>query len=172
MDEEIVELPKELTRFVRNPYGGLFGNSVRARVVQEIVANPYRIHHPKELEGMTDSSPPSVRGALNTLIKLGLVIKDSSDKQRPTYEVNLESKKLTALTLLSYAILDDREGTDLMNNAVLEHCVTQLGDSLVNLAVGRFIAFDIRNASGSTRIVAIQSASTNKGVQLSRGASA
>lgn len=42
----------------------------------------------------------------------------STDSQRPVYRVNLASKRLIALTLLAYAITDDRDGTDCMQDAI------------------------------------------------------
>ena len=42
----------------------------------------------------------------------------SCDSQRPVFRVNLSSKRLMALTLIAYAVTDDRDGTDCMDDAV------------------------------------------------------
>lgn len=127
MPEEILpKLPKELERYVNKPYGGLFGNSVQIKVVEEIVADPYSDYHPKDLEEMTGASAPSIRRVLNDLTTLGLLIKDSSDAQHPVYRPNLQSKKIVALTFLAYALIDDRDGLECMDNAVLDYYLREL----------------------------------------------
>jgi hypothetical protein len=104
------------------PYSGLFGNSVLLRVVEEIVADPHREFRPKKLQILTASSPPSIKTALDALTAQGLLRKSSSDPQRPVYKVNLESKRLTALTHLAYAVIDDREDTNYMDEAIKDYC--------------------------------------------------
>jgi hypothetical protein len=42
----------------------------------------------------------------------------SRDSQRPVYKVNLSSKRLVALTLLAYAVTDDRDGTNCLNDCL------------------------------------------------------
>jgi hypothetical protein len=37
------------------------------------------------------------------------------------YRINVASKKFAALSLLAYAILDDRDGTDCMDEAVYDY---------------------------------------------------
>jgi hypothetical protein len=49
------------------------------------------------------------------------LIKDESDKARPRYRVNFESKKIIALSLLMDAINDDRGGTDTMDRAIINY---------------------------------------------------
>jgi hypothetical protein len=121
-DRELPALPRELEGYLDHPYGGLFGDSVHSRVVEEIIADPYRDYRPKELVSLTETSAPAVRKALATLKSLGLLFEDRSDRQHPIYKVNLKSKKFVALTLLSFAVLDDRDGSDCMNDAVLSYC--------------------------------------------------
>ena len=41
--KKLPELPGELEEFLDKPYGGLFGNTVLAQVVEEIVADPTMI---------------------------------------------------------------------------------------------------------------------------------
>jgi hypothetical protein len=66
---------------------------------------------------------------LDALTDQGLLKKTSIDSQRPVYKANLESKRLTALTLLAYAVIDDRDGTDCMNQAIKDYCGDMLGVS-------------------------------------------
>lgn len=102
----------------RLPFGGLFGNSVLLRVLREIVADPHREFRPKELEALTASSAPRIKNALDALMSQGMLENISKDAQRPVYKVNLECKRLTALTLLIYAVTDDRDGTCCMDDAI------------------------------------------------------
>ena len=127
MAEEILpELPKELERYVTKPYGGLFGNAVQIKVVEENVADPYSDYRPKDLEEMTGASAPSIRRVLNNLTTLGLLIKDSNDAQHPVYRPNLKTKKIVALTFLAYALADDRNGSEYMDSAILEYYLMEL----------------------------------------------
>ncbi len=102
----------------RLPFGGLFGNTVLLRVIREITADPYREFRPKELVALAASSAPRIKNALETLVAQGLLENISRDPQRPVYRVNLASKRLTALTLLAYAVTDDRDGTASMEDAI------------------------------------------------------
>ncbi len=120
--EEYPEFPEELVEHIDEPFDGLFGNNVQARVVEELTADPHNIFRPKDLEQLADASTPSIRKALNNLVKLGLVEKDDRDPQHPLYQVNLDSKTLKALTFLSLALIDDREGSDHMDSAIVEYC--------------------------------------------------
>ncbi|NQE45898.1 hypothetical protein C5S31_07750 [ANME-1 cluster archaeon GoMg2] len=129
MTEEIspeTEIPRALERYVNKPYGGLFGNSVQVNVVEEIVADPYSNYRPKDLEEIIGASPPAIRRALGDLTTLGLLKKDLSDAQHPIYHPNLDSKKIIALTFLAYAMTDDREGTNLMNTAILDYFIKNI----------------------------------------------
>ena len=122
--EDLPLLPAELEEkldSIKQPYGGLFGNSVLARVIREIVADPCREFRPKSLEILTSSSAPRIKNALDTLTALGILKKISDDTQRPVYMVNFESKRLTALTFLAYAVTDDRDGTECMDAAIKDY---------------------------------------------------
>ena len=121
MSEELPELPKELERYATKPYGGLFGNSVRINIVEEIVADPYCDYRPKDLEEMTGASSPTVRKVLNDLVALGLLVKDLGDVQHPIYHPNLRSKIIVALTFLAYALTDDREKSEYMDEVILDY---------------------------------------------------
>lgn len=129
MTEEIspeAEIPRALERYVNKPYGGLFGNSVQVNVVEEIVADPYSNYRPKDFEEIIGASPPAIRRALGDLTTLGLLKKDLSDAQHPIYHPNWDSKKIIALTFLAYAMTDDREGTNLMNTAILDYFIKNI----------------------------------------------
>jgi hypothetical protein len=104
------------------PYGGLLGNSVLLRLIREIVADPHREFRPKGLQTLTSSSAPSIKSALDDLVNQGLLRKKSNDSQRPTYLVNLEDERLTALTLLAYAVHDVRDKTNCMDHAIRVYC--------------------------------------------------
>jgi hypothetical protein len=115
------------------PYAGLFGDTVMARVVEEIIADPHSAYRPKDLEDLTDASSPSVRDALVTLTKFGLL--KSAGGKHPVYTVDTSRKSFVALTLLAYATLDDKEGSDCMNTAVQHYCETVLLGCLGSQAV-------------------------------------
>jgi hypothetical protein len=106
------------------PYAGLFGDTVIARVVEEIIADPHSSYRPRELEELTGASAPSVRDALVTLTRLGLLV--SSGGKHPVYTVDTTRKTFVALTLLAYAVLDDREMSDCMHTALVHYCETTL----------------------------------------------
>jgi len=137
-EEELPRIPRELERYVDKPYGGLFGNSVHARVLKEIVANPYSDYRPRDLERLLEVSANSIRNALRNLTALRLLEKDTSDVQHPIYHVNLESKKLIALTFLAYATMDDRQGSNLMNTAILDYYLGAIKPEMDVLAAGNF----------------------------------
>jgi len=127
MSEEILpEISEELGRYVHRPYGGLFGESVQVKVIEEIVADPYSVYRPKDFEELIGASAPTIRRVLSDLTTLGLLIKDSSDTQHPVYRPNLESKKIVALTFLAYAMTDDRDGSDIMNSVILDYYIRVL----------------------------------------------
>ena len=128
-------LPKELEDYLGRPYGGLFGDGVNAHVVEQVVADPYSEYRPKLLRELAGASAPAIRRALSDLTRLRLLIKDSSDRQHPVYRVNLGSKKLMALTFLAFASVDDRDGSDCMDFAIMEYVRTSLGEKLQPSAV-------------------------------------
>ena len=69
-EEELLLLPEELEEAwesIKQPFGGLFGNTVFTRVLREIIADPYREFRPKDLEILTSASPPMIGEALKKL---------------------------------------------------------------------------------------------------------
>ncbi len=122
------QLPPELEGAIDVPFGGLFGNSVMVRVLYEIVSDPYTTYHTKELMQLTEATQPSVSKALNDLVDLGILKKDQRDKQHPSYEPVLSSKRLQSLTLLLYAIGDENGGGRSYADALIESTEHSIND--------------------------------------------
>lgn len=121
--QEYPELPKGLEKFLKMPYGGLFGNNVQTMILEEIAADPYSVYRPKDFEELTGASAPAIRKSIKNLVELGLLIKEEGDIQHPSYKVNLKSKKLLALNFLAYASIDDRDGSNAMDDAICDYCI-------------------------------------------------
>ena len=116
--EHYPALPKAAEKGLDAPFDGMFGNSAYAYVLAEIVADPYSDYRPKDIEELTGLTAPSVRMVLNHFVKIGILQKDCSDRQHPVFRPNLSSKRLRALTMLAYAIIDDREKSEHMDDAI------------------------------------------------------
>lgn len=140
--EQLPELPEELGIYLDKPYGGLFGDNAQIKIIEEIVADHNRNYRPRYFEEMTGASAPSVRKALNNLTSLGLLEKDSSDNQHPVYRANLKSKKLIALTFLSLASIDDRDGTECMDFAVFDYYFKELKEKIQPTVVATYTMFE------------------------------
>jgi hypothetical protein len=108
------------------PYGGLFGEGVLPRVIQELVADPWMDYHPADLVELTGKSPPAVRGALRFLTESRLVTNVGRSETRPIYRVDVNTRRFQALSWLAFAWADDRDGTALMNQAVADYSSTEL----------------------------------------------
>jgi hypothetical protein len=119
---ERTDLPKSMEAALDKPFDGLFGDTAELRVLREIVADPYSDYTHHDLIEFTGLSDPSVRRGLRVLIEHGIIRNISSARRNPLYRANLESKKLTALTFLSYASLDERTGSKAMDDAVRHYC--------------------------------------------------
>ena len=141
--DELPQLPKELERYVSRPYGGLFGRSVFSEVVEEMVADPLHAYRPKELEEATGRSAPTVRRVLGTLARLGLVTKDSTDRQHPVYTVDLASRAFVALTFLALGVGDDRDGTGCMDEAIRNYYWRHLSERDNPLAGATLVRMDL-----------------------------
>lgn len=122
MKEDYPLLPSYLEKYVEAPYGGLFGKSVLVDVLEEIVADPYRNYRPKDLEEIINASSPSIRKSLGLLTSIEILKKDMGNQKHPVYRANINSKRLMALTFLSYSILDDRDGSSCMDEAIIDYC--------------------------------------------------
>lgn len=143
-EEQLPELPEELGVYLDKPYGGLFGDNAQTKIIEEIIADPNRNYRPRYFEEMTGASAPSIRKALNNLSMLGLLEKDITDVQHPVYRANLKSKKLVALTFLSLASVDDRDGTECMDFAILDYYFKALKEKVQPLAVATATKFEFR----------------------------
>ncbi|MDP3102988.1 MAG: hypothetical protein Q8M95_00090 [Candidatus Methanoperedens sp.] len=143
-EEQLPELSEELGVYIDKPYGGLFGDNAQIKIIEEVVADPYRSYRPRYFEEMTGASAPSIRKALNTLTSLGLIDKDTSDIQHPIYRANLKSKKLVALTFLSLASIDDRDGTECMEFAILDYYFKVLNEKVQPSAAATFMKFEFQ----------------------------
>ena len=56
-----------------------------------------------------------------SLVDLGLLKKGNETGRHPVYRVNVASKKFVGLSVLAYVVLDDRDGTDCMADAVHDY---------------------------------------------------
>ena len=122
MAEEIEEIDMQY-------FAGLFGDSHLSWIIAQIVADPFQVYRPKDLEELAEASAPSTRKALRILTRLGLLIRNDTDRQHPSYKANLDSKKKhLALTLLSYSVVDDSIGTDCMDDPIAEYYDSDLRD--------------------------------------------
>jgi len=117
-----MQLPKAMAVSLGKPFGGMFGDTAELRVLQEIVADPYSDYTQQDLVQLTELSDPSVRRGISVLLRHGIVRNVSRTNRRPLYRPNTDSKKLTALTFLAYAVLDEVAGSDSMNEAVRHYC--------------------------------------------------
>ena len=159
MSEELLpELSEELGVYIDKPYGGLFGDTIQTivhtKIIEEIVADPYRNYRPHYFEEMTGASAPSIRKALNTLTSLKLIDKDVSDIKHPIYRANLKSKKLVALTFLSLASIDDRDGTECMDFAILDYYFKVLNEKVQPLAAATAMMFEFQGMQYTVGYVA------------------
>lgn len=104
------------------PFGGLLGNGVIVKVVQEFVADPDSTYSLTDLANFTGSSVPAVKEAIEKLLATGFVQKVNKNPLRPNYMAVSNSNRLLAMTLLSYSVVDDEKGSQLMENAIREYC--------------------------------------------------
>lgn len=146
---------KEAETFIDAPYGGLFGNTVLADVVEEFVASPSGVYRPKDLEELTERSEPSIRSALATLLRLNLIENVSSENQPPRYRARVESKKFVALSFLAYAMLDDRDGSDCMDTAVHDYYSNYVREKFEPLVV-------LNDDTGTTYSISAMTSDTAK----------
>jgi DNA-binding transcriptional ArsR family regulator len=123
--DNLVVLSPDEEMYLDNPYGGLFGDTVIAKVVEELVADPTMDYRPKYLADVCGKSEGSIYEVLKKLVKLGLIEK-SLEGKHPVYRVRVESKKFAALSFLAYAMLDDRFGTDCMDGALSDYYHSKL----------------------------------------------
>lgn len=116
--DELPLLPEQYEHGLGLPFGGLFGNGVTARVLGEMVADPFRSYGIGELVALTEATSPSLRAALAQLVQLGIVTKTPVRAKSWVYGPTPGSKRVMALTLLSLAVLDDRANTTAFEDAL------------------------------------------------------
>lgn len=124
-NNSLTALSQDEEMYLDEPYGGLFGDTAIAKVVEELVADPTMDYRPKYLADITGKSEASIYLILKKLMKLGLIEKSVKGKH-PVYRVRVESKKFAALSFLAYAMLDDRDGTGCMDMAVADYYNSRL----------------------------------------------
>lgn len=100
------------------PFGGLLGNGVDMMILNELVADPHSNYSFKDLVELTGFTHNPVKRAVENLVRIGLLDNISKDRQHPLFQVRTNSKRLLALTFLSYAVIDDRDGTGCMDIAI------------------------------------------------------
>lgn len=142
IEEQLPEFPIEFENYLDKPYGGLFGTNAQIRIVEEIVADPYRDYRPKYLAEIIGASEPTIRSALKNLLNLGLLEKDTNDIQHPIYRLNLHSKKVIALTFLSYASIDDIDESTCMDEAVFDYYHKEIEPKMQVNAIGVYQVFE------------------------------
>jgi hypothetical protein len=113
------------------PFGGLVPDTVKGRVLAEIVADPHSEYTPKDMGELTDSHPNTANSVLKEFVKIGLVKTTRFNNRQPVYEACGESKRLTALTFLALATKDDELGENCMDRAVCDY-VRSLGFLVIN----------------------------------------
>lgn len=126
---------EKVRRYGGLPYDGLLGDSNIASVLEAVVADPTMEYRPIDLVSLTGETSPTVRKSLKALTSVGLLLKDKTDPRHPVYRVNMKSKKYLALNLLSYAILDDKLGTDRVDRIIADYCDTTLREKYKPIAL-------------------------------------
>lgn len=133
------------------PFGGLFGNGVLPRVLQQLVADPESDYHPNELAELTGSSGPAVRAALRTLRGIDFIANVGTSERRPIYRVAPDSRRLRALTFLAYAWSDDRDRTRAMDEAVSAYYQTEVPETQSSSTVEiRMVEVRLTGEAGET----------------------
>lgn len=106
--------------FERYPFGGILGNSVIVRVLEQFIADPDSAYSISDLAKLTNSSKPAVSDSIEQLKRFSILRTINKNKTRPQYVIRKNINKLTALILLQYAVIDDEQGTELMMEAISE----------------------------------------------------
>jgi DNA-binding transcriptional regulator GbsR (MarR family) len=102
-------------------FGGILGNGIIIKIIQEFIADPDEPYSISYMHELTEASKPAITDAFKTLLKTGLIYRANKNYKRPLYKINKESKKFVALSLLSYAALDDMNKTNTMDKALTEY---------------------------------------------------
>jgi hypothetical protein len=86
------------------PFANIFGNTVKARIVEELMADPSQKIDIGFIGQLCSCSRKTVRKYIKELEKDGLIYYCDEHK---AYEVDFEKKSWAALTLLAFALNDD-----------------------------------------------------------------
>jgi hypothetical protein len=143
-------LPKSIESALDKPFDGLFGDTAELRVLQEVVADPYTDYTHGDLMELTGLSDPSVRRGVRVLVDHGIIRNVSSARRNPVYRAKLDSRKLTALTFLSYATLDERTGSKSMDDAVRRYCEPR--NVYIDFVETQGVAKEGRKTASGTRV--------------------
>lgn len=157
-------LPKSVEAALDKPFEGLFGDTAELRVLQEVVADPYSDYSHHDMMELTGLSDPSVRRGVRVLVDHGIIRNVSSARRNPLYRVDLDSKKLLALTFLSYASLDERNGSTSMEDAVRHYCGPR--DSHIDFLGMTGVSKDGRTKVKGTRVYLSDSTEKRLGEML------
>ena len=106
-----------------NDFTSILGNNVTLKVIQEFIADPDEPYSISYMHELTGSSKPAVKDAFNLLLNSKLIYQANKNDKRPLFKINKKSNRFVALTILSYAILDDNDRTDLMKAAIKEYII-------------------------------------------------
>jgi hypothetical protein len=117
MDEDFEVIESDLPEEMTMPFGGLLKDTIYNRVLAFIVADPNSDYRVKEMAELVGGNRSKVGDALRDLEKQGLLANISHDKRHPLYRPRHDSLRLRALVFLAYAVVDDREGTSLMESS-------------------------------------------------------
>lgn len=147
-DEVVPSLETQRDLALDIPFGGLFGDEVIAKVVEELIADPHSTYRATELAELIEASPPRVRTALRSLENIGLLSSDG--EKRPVYKINIASKRFVALTLLSFAVLDDFEGSQCMDTAIKAYCESKFGLPMSEYAFTDYYRITANSSADST----------------------
>ncbi|MEM3448559.1 MAG: hypothetical protein QXP38_06750 [Nitrososphaerota archaeon] len=107
------------------PFGGIFGKTVIASVLEQFIVDSDVLYTVKDLAELTEHSQKAVRNALNQLVATNLILKIKDKTMDKTgngylYGLNQEASRSIALSLLIFAIGDDRYSTSVMLYAIRE----------------------------------------------------
>lgn len=131
------------------PFDGIFGDTAIARVLEEFASDPDMDYSLADLAKYTDMSAPAIKKVLVKLLSKNLIKIKNKNIHRPVYEIDKNSKRFFALTLLSLAILDDTHGTALVDNEISNYSGVK-----INFEVSR--ALEVRTGSSATTSAQVQ----------------
>lgn len=133
------------------PFGGLIPDTIKGRVLAEIVADPFSEYTPKIMAELTDGHRRYAQKALKELEEVGLIKLKGMKGRQPIYRI-CESKKIIALTFLSLAIKDDELHEECMDQAVCDY-VKSMGFNVIREFQAGFMTMDYRGRTNGYALV-------------------